>query len=787
MTLEVSRLLGPEPVDTAFAAAEPYRPLPSNEDQHPENQPLLVGQRPMLAAHLLGQDRFYHLMFTLHSREALDPRRVRDAITTLTRRHESLRTVFSVDDGSFRRRVLNHWEPDLVVQRLALAADVIATVHGGLAAESVRILRPLRRPAAHFVLTQTPDGDLLTFLVHHLLADGWALGILLKEFAALYARPAADLAAAVSPEAVAADADRAEQTGVLEVSRERLKERLKGVPLSLALPTDVVRPAAFDGVGARLVSQLRDEARAAVDIVARREGVTGTSVLMSAWGLVVARRCGVEDLLIGVPVAHRGSHALAEAVALRTRVVPVRCRVPSKVTVGAYVRSIAGELAAAVADAALPFETLPDTLGRQPDPRQNPLTQIGFAAHDDLVPAQLDLGGGHPARVVEGHCGGAVFDALLYVQSRNDQLRVALDYAPSAQSAEEAASLVESLDGALRELAADGSARLGDLSAMSPRQGQDVLAHGAPSDVPAVDSIWSAFEIAARSSPRQVAIRPGAQAPRLTYAQLYDAACAQSQALHLAGVRAGDRVALALPRSAAETVAVLAVLRLGAAYVALDPASPSAWLAHVLESSRPRAVVADGDRAALVRPLLSPDCPLLPSRPHPDPAPPFTGDGSTGDGSIGDDMVPAYATGPDDIAYVCFTSGTTGRPKGVAVPHRGVLRLLADPTMLAPAGPPETGSRTAGARRFLRLAPLSFDASTLELFAPLLTGGCLHIFTPEPVAVSALADFIRDEKLTGAWLTAGLFRLVADHRPDAFAGLDVLLTGGDVVPVDRVT
>ncbi|WP_285543643.1 non-ribosomal peptide synthetase [Streptomyces lavendulae] len=280
-----------------------------------------------------------------------------------------------------------------------------------------------------------------------------------------------------------------------------------------------------------------------------------------------------------------------------------------------------------------------------------------------------------------------------------------------------------------------------------------------------MDSDSTVWDLFADTFPRLGTV-PAVRAAdaELNYVQLATAVESQAARLRACGVVEGDVVALALPRSAAEIVAVLGVLRMGAVYTAIDPAVPDARMAAMLRVVEPRAVIGrsgHGGSAERIARLTPGGCRWVDSF-EPSESPRSFGD-------------PVLIT-PDSPAYIAFTSGSTGAPKAVRVPHRAVVRLVRGASYLLQG----TGERC------LRLAPLAFDASTLEIFCPLASGSTLEVFPEGPVAPADLSAFLNDRAVSVAWLTAGLFRLVADEAPHAFSPLRQLVTGGDVVPAGHV-
>jgi amino acid adenylation domain-containing protein len=253
----------------------------------------------------------------------------------------------------------------------------------------------------------------------------------------------------------------------------------------------------------------------------------------------------------------------------------------------------------------------------------------------------------------------------------------------------------------------------------------------------------------AASTPDAVALSRGRD--HVTYRELMDRSGALAAELRAAGVRTGSVVAVLMPRSPEAVIALLGVLRAGGAYLAVDLDDPAERVRRLLATADVRIAVTDPDPAV----GLPDGVRVIPF-----------------DSTAGTTAPPP----PPDLhhespAYICFTSGTTGQPRGVLVPHRAVSRLVADPDWLDPS-PSDV---------FLQAAPLAFDASTLELWAPLVHGARLALLPPGPTDIDTLAETLAAERVTVLWLTAGLFHQVVATRPQALTNVRRLVAGGDVI------
>ncbi len=284
-----------------------------------------------------------------------------------------------------------------------------------------------------------------------------------------------------------------------------------------------------------------------------------------------------------------------------------------------------------------------------------------------------------------------------------------------------------------------------------------------PSPVPLPElpaSIQEAFSLAARRNPDATALRGRATA--VSYGELDRRSDAVAHRLIAAGVVPGARVGLYAQRSVETLVALLGILKSGCAYVPFDPGYPGPLLRHLVEDASPTVVLTQSGLAH------RPGTDLLSGIPTLDLSEISESPGdASGDGARL--MLPTV--GPDDAAYVMYTSGSTGRPKGVVIPHRGVLRLVLNSTY-AHFGPNET---------FLQLAPLSFDASTFEIWGALLNGGTVAVVESEHPTLDEIAQAVEHFGVSTLWLTAGLFHLMVDHRLESLRSLKQLLAGGDVL------
>ncbi|GFJ83607.1 hypothetical protein Phou_077870 [Phytohabitans houttuyneae] len=628
------------------------------------------------------------------------------------------------------------------------AADREAALGELLDADRAAGFDPAVAPLLRFtVATLGADEVLLVWSFHHVLLDGWSAAQVLDEVCAEYAAPDA-----------ARPARRPFREYLDWLARRDHAEAeaywrgvLAGVEAPTALPFD--RAAGrVDGPGGSVRLELGQERTAALRATAQRHGLTLNTLVQGAWALMLSRFSGERDVVYGTTVSGRPAElpGVESMVGVFINTIPARVDTEPRQQVVAWLRGIQREQAEA---RRYDFVPLAQMRGYSDIPGAAPLFDSILVFEN--YPFDEAAIAAHGVRVLEARDLEPTNYPLTAVVYPGERLAVALDYDPARFDEPTVRRLADQVALALDEIATDPDRRLLDLPAATPEQRRLVLGEWNATARPARDvSLCAPFDSWVRFTPGAPAVTCGDQ--RLSYAELDARARALAGRLLALGVRPEDRVGVLLDRSVDLVVAVLAVIRAGAAYLPLDARAPLERLRLVLAEAGAGVLLTDTawrDTAAAVH-----DGPTLLAG-EPGDAPP----------------VPLPEPDPDALAYVEYTSGSTGTPKGVAVRHRDVVALAAD-------------QRFAGGahHRVLLHSPLAFDASTYELWVPLLNGGTVVVAPPGELDVETLRATLAAGAVTGLWLTAGVFRVVAQDAPDALRGVREVWTGGDVVPAAAV-
>jgi non-ribosomal peptide synthetase component F/acyl carrier protein len=708
---------------------------------------------------------FYNTAFHVRLRGALDADALSRAVESLRERHEVLRTTLEERGGEPVQVIHAHVPSPLPVVDLqhvpaeARDAEVERRSWDDAHAPFDLARGPLLRAT---LLKLAEDDHALLLTLHHAASDGWSMGVIARELGSLYAAFAEGRPSPLAPLPVQyADYalwQRERLTGDgLERQLAFWRKTLEGAPASLDLNTDHVRPPVASHQGARAALRVDPALAGRLRALARAEEATLFPVLLAGFRAVLSRHAGQRDVVLGTPAAGRTRAELESLVGFFVNTLALRAPIEGDPDFRALLRRERDAALAALAHQEVPFERVVDEVKAPRDAGRNPLFQAMLSLQS--VPAAgLELPGVEARQIAVRWCF-AKFDLTADIYEETDgALRIEMEYAADLFDESSARRVGEHLVRFLDEAAADPDRPLSEIGMMGPEERRAVLTewNDTAREYPRDATIPALFAQVAAAHSGSVAVVFGEE--RLTYAELDARANRLARLLRRHGAGPGSRVGIALDRSAEMVVAVLAALKAGAAYVPLDPSYPAERLAFMMADSGVGVLVV---RDELPAPLAAFGGTVVS----------FAGDRE----ALAAESAEGFDCGATALspAYVIYTSGSTGTPKGVEVPHRGVVRLVRG-TEYADLGPEQS---------FLHVVPLAFDASTFDLWAPLLNGGRLVVFPPERPSPEAVARVIREEEVTTILLPTGLFQQLAAW---GVAGLPLqqVVTGGDAMPLD---
>ncbi|WP_420312375.1 non-ribosomal peptide synthase/polyketide synthase [Streptomyces sp. YS-B37] len=728
----------------------------------PAELPLSYAQQRLWLLHRIeGPGATYNIPAAWRLTGSLDRDALSAALDDLAVRHESLRTVFPEQDGRPRQVVLDEAPVPLHLSRVTETElpDRLAEA----TARGFDIDREL--PLRAHVFEVSEEEHVLLLVLHHIAGDQWSDGPLWRDLATAYETRREGQAPAWAPLPVQY-ADYAlwhrEALGDPDAPDSRQsrqlaywQDALAGLPDELALPTDRPRPLESGhrggAVGLTLDAQRTRELRA----LARRHGVSMFMVTQAAVAALLHRLGAGDDIPLGAPISGRGDEHLEDLVGFFVNTLVLRTDLSGDPTFADLLARVRDTDLAAYEHQDLPFERLVEAINPARSLARHPLFQVMVVHLDDegATPALPGL----TARREELGQQGAKFDLSFdFVEQGEDGMRCWIEYSADLFDESTAELLAQRLDLLLAQIAADPDRRIGALDVLRDDERALVL----------TDWNNTARTIPGLTLPElfraQVARTPDAPAvvfedTALTYAELDLRVERLAHTLAARGAQAEAVVAVALPRSLALVVALLAVHRAGAAYLPLDTGYPADRLAYTLADARPVCLItAEGVTLPETDvPTLTVDAEGTPDHPAHAPLP------STHD--------------PRHPAYVIYTSGSTGRPKGVSVPHQGITNRLLWM---------QDTYRLDADDRVLQKTPAGFDVSVWEFFWPLITGATLVVARPEghqdPVY---LAELIRRQRITTAHFVPSMLRAFLDE-PDAAHCTDLLhvMCSGEALP-----
>ncbi|WP_439740574.1 amino acid adenylation domain-containing protein [Bradyrhizobium japonicum] len=716
----------------------------------------------------------YHVPLAWRLKGGLDRSAWQRSLDRVLARHEALRSVFVTSDGKLRVELLPEEAGLPVVEHdLRDRLDADAALSQLCQQEGRTPFDLARGPLIRGRLIRLSDETHVFLLTqHHIVSDGWSLGVLVGELSQLYRAFVAGDDDPLPPLAIQYPDYAAWQRQWL--SGERLQRQaqywrsnLSGAPARLALPTDRPRPAQQSFAGATVPIIIDADLTRGLKRLSRQHGTTLFMTVLAGWAAVLSRLSGQDDLVIGVPSANRGHREIEELIGFFVNTLALRLDLSGEPSVSELLERTRCTALGAQEHQDLPFEQVVEIVQPPRALDHTPLFQVMLAWENNTV-GSLDL----PGLSVEAageEIDQVKFDLELSLGEQGEEIAGTLAYATALFDQTTIERQRDYLLALLRAMAADAQQEVGRIELLSAAERTYLLEalNRTAAPYPAEQCIQELFEAQVRKAPEAVALVY--QDQRVSYGALNAHANQLAHHLIALGVKPDQPVAICVARSPLMVVGLLAILKAGGAYVPLDPAYPSARLRQVLEDAAPRLLLTDAAGRAALGDVgldasvleLDAAAPAWASLPESDPDPRALGLTSR------------------HLAYVIYTSGSTGSPKGAQNEHRAIVNRLI--WMQNAYGLNATDV-------VLQKTPFSFDVSAWEFFWTLLEGATLVLAPPgahrDP---DALVDLIISQRITTVHFVPSMLVSFMDAKSvDRCTSLRRVLCSGEALPAASV-
>lgn len=709
----------------------------------------------------------YNVSLALRLTGPLVEEALRNALDAIVARHEVIRTTYEASEGVPVQMI--HPPCPVDWERI----DLSTLAEGRRSGEAhVRAIQEARRPfdlSSDLMLRArlyhlAPDDHILLLVMHHIATDGWSTNLLLHEFSVLYDAKVHGEEPKL-PELTIQYADYASwqrerlQGSILERDLAYWRRQLEGAT-RLRLPTDRTRSAEpdyhGDSVAANLPASLVDRLKR----LGREENATLFMVLLAALMVLLRRYSGQEDICVGTPIAGRMRSDVENLIGFFVNMLVLREDLSGEPSFCDFLRSVRNTCLEAYEHQEVPFEQLVAELQPARVRNQTPFFQVTLSLQHG-EPRSPHFSGLASERV-SFSTETSKFDLSIFARETENGLALSMTYSTALFDRSTMQQMLQCFC-SLCEAVADHPEGIADSIPLSvDLETQDRIAALNRTDrpYPSESTVQQEFEDQVAKTPDAIAVVLGNR--RMTYRDLDQRSNQLAHYLRQEGVHAESLVGVHMERSPQMIVSLLAILKAGGAYVPLDPHQPNDRLRQMIEESRPVCVLS---HSGVSKALPSGSVPILLL--------------DELEANLSQEPIAALLrvdVAADELAYVMFTSGSAGRPKGVEVTHRGVLRLVKNMDYLSLADRP----------RILQLSSPAFDASTFEIWGALLNGGRC-VLGPERIpSVSELGHLLRDFRIDTLWLIATWFNAIIDEDPTVLSTVQQLIIGGEPLSVPHV-
>ena len=688
------------------------------------------------------------------------------SVAEIVRRHEVLRTTFATVEGEARQIITSQNGISLraIDLREEGEAEQERRVREEVAREAQTPFNLRRGPLMRLtVLQQSESEHVLLLAMHHIISDGWSMRVMINELSQLYAAYVRGEQSPL-PELGIQYADYAMwqrerlQGEVLNRQLDYWREQLRGAPAVLELPTDRPRTNVQSLRGATEVLVLDEELSEGLKQISRQHGVTLFITLLAAFQTLLSRYCGTPDVVVGSPIANRNRDEIEGLIGFFVNTLVFRARIEREESFSQMLKRVREVCLEAYAHQDVPFEKLVEALQLERSMSYQPLVQVLFALQNATQQTQqID---GLRFKPIELETKSSRCDLTVSIIELGSRMEAQVEYSTDLFDAATIRRMLGHFTNLLESIVADPEQRVGELRMLSADEERQVVEewNDTQREYARETCIHELFAEEAQRRPDAVAVV--ADGEQVSYGELNRRANQLAWRLQELGVGPEVVVGICVERSVELIVGLLGILKAGGAYLPLDAEYPRERLEYMVADA--------GVNVVLTQSSLRDRLPLTVDVQYVE---------LESDSFVrGDSTAPESGASAETLAYVIYTSGSTGQPKGAAVPHRGVVRLVRQSNYV----------KLDEEQVVLQMAPVSFDASTFEIWGALLNGARLVMMQAGQPSLEDIAATVKQHQVSTMWLTAGLFQVMATEQLESLREVKQLLAGGDVLGVRAV-
>ena len=708
----------------------------------------------------------YNVLTPVSLRGNLDVSALQEAFNHLVRRHEALRTTFELREGQ-PVQIIGQ-QQSIPIRRIDLSHQARPEQHEQFHAvfndETCRPFDLKKGPLLRITLVRmAAEEHALLLAMHHIVTDGWSMNVLVREAVALYAMYSAGGARDLPPLPIQY-ADFAVwqrswlQGEVLEQQLAYWKQHLGAKPAVLELPTDFPRPAVQTYRGANFIFPFSPALSQSLKTFCRAQQATMFMVLLAVFNVLFHRYTGQQEIIVGSPIANRNRKELEGLIGFFANTLPMRTNVSGELSFREVLARLKEAALGAYAHQDLPFEYLVEQFHPERSLSHSPLVQVMFN-FEPTIPQMAEMPG-LSASLMDYDNKSAKFDLTLFARDHGTEIFGTLEYNVDLFTSETIERMSGHLLTLLSSIVANHDQPISGLPLLTRHERYQMLEEWNATEAACPQlCAHQIFEAQVQHAPNRTALIFENQ--ELTYAQLNARANQLAHYLSSLGARPGKFVGIFMERSVEMIVAVLGILKSGAACIPLDSAYPKERLAFMLEDSGAPVVISQQAQAVTLPAsgtrlvCLDSEWQAISKEPE---------------------NAPQAAVTPEDWMYVIYTSGSTGRPKGVVVPHRVLVNLVA-----------WHQSSLRQSQSTFQFASLNFDVSFQEIFSTFISGGVL-VVPPEPLRLDlqALGQYLQQHVVERVHLPPVVLQKLAEEftsHPEKFSAMREFMAGGEQLQI----